>query len=102
MPESYHGYAATDLYAVDPHFGTLEDYRHLSGALHARGMKLVIDLVPNHVGVEHPWVSDPPMPDWFHGSRERHLAVEHDFYKLVDPHAPPQAWRNIVDGWFTD
>ena len=102
MPESYHGYAATDLYAVDRHFGTLADYRHLSDTLHAHGMKLVIDLVPNHVGVEHPWVSDPPAPDWFHGTRDHHLAVEHDFYKLVDPHAPPAAWRNIVDGWFTD
>jgi glycosidase len=102
MPDAYHGYAATDLYAVDKHFGTLADYRHLSSELHARGMKLVIDLVPNHVGVEHPWVGDPPAPDWFHGSLAHHPAVETDFYKLVDPHAPPEAWRNIVDGWFTD
>jgi neopullulanase len=102
MPESYHGYAATDLYAVDSHFGTLQDYRHLSDALHRRGMKLLIDLVPNHVGVEHPWVKDPPAPDWFHGSLEHHLAAQHDFYNLVDPHAPPSAWRAITDGWFTD
>jgi len=58
--------------------------------------------VPNHVGVKHPWVSDPPAPDWFHGTREKHPAFASDFYKLVDPHAPPAAWRNIVDGWFTD
>ena len=103
MPESYHGYAATDLYAVDPHFGTLADYRHLSDALHARGMKLVIDLVPNHVGVEHPWVRDPPAPDWFHGTLEHHRCRRRTtFTELVDPHAPPQAWRNITDGWFTD
>jgi glycosidase len=102
MPDSYHGYAATDLYAVDKHFGTIEDYRHLSAALHARGMKLVIDLVPNHVGVEHPWVHDPPTPDWFHGTLEHHTAVQNDFYQLVDPHAPPAAWRDITQGWFTD
>ncbi len=102
MPESYHGYAATDLYAVDAHFGTLADYRHLSDALHARGMKLVIDLVPNHVGVEHPWVQDPPAPDWFHGTLADHLAAQHDFYQLVDPHAAPSAWRAITNGWFTD
>ena len=101
-PESYHGYAATDLYAVDPHFGTLEEYRHLSDALHARGMKLVIDLVPNHLGIQHPWVLDPPAPDWFHGTLQNHLAAQHDFYQLVDPHAPRQAWRAITDGWFTD
>jgi glycosidase len=102
MPDSYHGYAATDLYAVDKHFGTLDDYRRLSSELHAHGMKLVIDLVPNHVGVQHPWVNDPPAPGWLHGSLAHHPAVETDFYKLVDPHAPPTAWRNIVDGWFTD
>ena len=102
MPESYHGYAATDLYAVDSHFGTLDDYRHLSDALHARDMKLVIDLVPNHLGVQHPWVLDPPAPDWFHGTLEIHRAATHDFYELVDPHAPVQAWRDITNGWFTD
>ncbi|MGD0158138.1 MAG: alpha-amylase family glycosyl hydrolase [Terracidiphilus sp.] len=102
MPEAYHGYAATDLYAVDPHFGTLRDYQHLSDAIHARGMKLVIDLVPNHIGVKHPWLVDPPAPGWLHGTLEHHSAVKSDFYALVDPHAPPKGWRNITDGWFTD
>jgi glycosidase len=102
MPESYHGYAATDLYAVDSHFGTLDDYRHLSASLHARDMKLVIDLVPNHLGVQHPWVLDPPAPDWFHGTLQNHRSAQHNFYQLVDPHAPNQAWRDITGGWFTD
>ena len=102
MPDAYHGYAATDLYAVDAHFGTLADYQHLSDELHARGMKLVIDLVPNHIGVAHPWVKDPPAPGWLHGTLEHHSAVKSDFYQLLDPHAPPQAWRDITDGWFTD
>jgi glycosidase len=102
MPESYHGYAATDLYAVDTHFGSTEDYRHLSDAMHARGMKLVIDLVPNHLGVQHPWVLDPPAPEWFHGTLQNHRSAQHDFYQLVDPHAPRQAWSAITTGWFTD
>jgi glycosidase len=102
MPESYHGYAATDLYAVDAHFGTVDDYRHLSDALHGRGMKLVIDLVPNHLGVQHPWIADPPAPGWFHGTLAQHLGAQHDFYELVDPHAPRQAWSAITTGWFTD
>lgn len=102
MPQSYHGYAATDLYAVDPHFGTIEDYRHLSEELHARGMKLVMDMVPNHIGVQHPWVLDPPAREWLHGTLQRHRGAQHDFYKLVDPHAPAQAWRDITTGWFTD
>jgi glycosidase len=102
MPDSYHGYAATDLYATDAHFGSLDDYRHLSDALHARGMKLVIDLVPNHLGVQHPWVLDPPAPEWFHGTLKSHRATEHNFYELVDPHAPRAAWSAITTGWFTD
>jgi glycosidase len=102
MPESYHGYAATDLYAVDAHFGTLEDYQHLSDALHDRHMKLVIDLVPNHIGVKHPWVLDPPAPEWFHGTLANHRLTQSNFYALVDPHAPRQAWSAINDGWFTD
>lgn len=102
MPESYHGYAATDLYAVDAHFGTVADYRRLADALHARGMKLVIDLVPNHLGVQHPWVKDPPAPEWFHGTLEHHIGAQYDFAQLVDPHAPRAAWRAITDGWFTD
>ena len=102
MPESYHGYAATDLYAVDAHFGSIEDYRHLSDALHAKGMKLVIDLVPNHIGIQHPWVQDPPTPEWFHGTLAKHRTVQFNFYDLVDPHAPRQAWSAITDGWFTN
>ena len=102
MPESYHGYAATDLYAVDPHFGTLSDYRRLSDALHARGMKLVIDLVPNHIGVQHPWVLDPPAPNWLHGTLEHHILTQGNFEPLVNPHAPQQAWNAVTTGWFTD
>jgi glycosidase len=102
MRQSYHGYAATDLYAVDPHLGTLKDYQQLSAALHARGMKLVIDLVPNHVGVKHPWVLDPPAPDWFHGTLKHHVITKGDFDALVDPHAPRQAWNAVTTGWFTN
>lgn len=102
MPESYHGYAAVDLYAVDSHFGTLADYQHLVGDLHERGMKIVFDIVPNHIGVEHRWVHDPPTPDWFHGTFEHHTHVRSDFEALVDPHAPPADSFDITNGWFTD
>jgi glycosidase len=102
MRQSYHGYAATDLYAIDPHFGSLQDYQHLSDAVHARGMKLVIDLVPNHLGVQHPWVLDPPAPDWLHGTLQTHRSAQGDFLAIVDPHAPEQARRDVTRGWFTD
>lgn len=102
MRESYHGYAATDLYAVDPHFGTVADYQQLSEKLHRQGIKLVFDSVPNHIGVQHPWVADPPAPDWLHGSRKDHRHMNSDFGPLVDPHAPRAAWQNVTEGWFTD
>src|SRR6516225_6772086 len=113
----YHGYGAVDLYAVDPHFGTLADYQELIGAAHKEHMKVLFDVVPNHVGPLHPWVKDPPTPDWFHGSAEKHLSssmpAKGDFYgqatskkatndlfeALVDPHAPLALRKNLTDGW---
>lgn len=102
MPQSYHGYAATDLYAVDSHFGTLADYQRLIADLHRRSMKMVFDIVPNHIGVEHPWVHDPPTPDWFHGTFEHHSHVRSNFEEIVDPHAAPADSLDITQGWFTD
>jgi neopullulanase len=113
----YHGYGAVDEYAVDPHLGTLRDYQELVEAAHQLHMKVFFDVVPNHVGPLHPWVKDPPMPDWFHGTAEHHLTsfspFKEDFYglpgkrenidlfeALVDPHTPPQLRKNLTDGWF--
>jgi glycosidase len=113
----YHGYGAVDEYAVDPHLGTLQDYQELVEAAHQQRMKVFFDVVPNHVGPLHPWVKDPPMPDWFHGTAEHHLTshspMTGDFYGLkdkrenidlfeliVDPHTSPPFRKNLTDGWF--
>ena len=101
-PQAYHGYSATDMYAVDPHFGTLADYRHLATALHQRDMKIVLDTVPNHVGPNHPWVNDEPTPDWFHGTLAHHTAAKGDFRSLPDPHATPLESRDVIQGWFAN
>ena len=61
---SYHGYAITDLYQIDPRFGTLEEYQNLSLKLKEKGMKLVMDQVANHCGLEHWWMNDLPFTDW--------------------------------------
>jgi glycosidase len=117
--EDYHGYAAVDLYSVDPHLGTLHDYQELVEAAHKQHLKVFFDVVPNHVGRSHPWVKDPPATDWFHGTPEHHLnsstsPVKTDFYALperkedhvdpfellVDPHTPVQMKRNLTEGWF--
>jgi glycosidase len=116
--QDYHGYGATDLYAVDPHLGTLADYQELVQAAHKQQMKILFDVVPNHVGPRHPWATHPPMPDWFHGTPEHHLTsaspLKGSFYglpdkkeitndafeSLVDPHTPRQLRRNLTEGWF--
>ena len=54
-PQHDNGYDISDYQDVDPVFGTLEDLDELIGALHARGMRLVMDLVVNHTSDEHPW-----------------------------------------------
>ena len=99
-PESYHGYGATDMYAVDPHFGSLDDLKALASSLHQRHMKLVLDMVPNHVGPTHPWVDDEPEPDWFHGTKAHHTTAVGEFAPLTDPHAPWRDQRDIIQGWF--
>lgn len=98
----YSGYAPVNFYRVNPHFGALEDYENLAQALHRRGMKLVLDLVMNHVGPKNPWVNDPPAPDWFHGTPEDHLEVGNDFNAITNPHAPPAAYRSTLEGWFSN
>ena len=98
----YHGYGATDLYAVEPRLGTLTEYQHLAEEMHRRHMKLVFDDVPNHVGPQHPWVMDPPTPDWFHGSNSHHLDNKYVFSPVTDPHAPPRAAEDALDGWFAN
>ncbi len=100
--DSYHGYGATDLYHVDEHFGSMADLQALAAALHQRGMKLVLDTVPNHVGPLHPWVMDEPAPNWFHGTKAEHHTAEYNFPALIDPHAPERDKRWTLDGWFAD
>jgi neopullulanase len=100
--QAYHGYSATDLYATDPHFGSLADLRSLVDGLHGRGMKLVLDTVPNHVGAAHPWAFDPPTPDWFHGTRADHHDVSDQFQWVIDPHATPAQRDAVTHGWFAN
>jgi glycosidase len=100
--QDYHGYGAVDEYAVEEHFGTQKDLQDLVAAAHAKGIKVIFDFVPNHIGPKHPWVAAPPEPDWFHGTKEHHLIASGDFQFLTDPHAPPKYWRNVVEGWFAN
>ena len=96
----YHGYGAVDYYAVEEHFGDLAKYQELVRAAHAAGIKVIQDQVANHCGPYHPWVDDPPLPDWFHGTRADHLANNWQTHLLTDPAATPELLRPVLDGWF--
>ena len=98
----YHGYGATDMYAVEPRLGTLATYRKLAEELHRRHMKLVFDDVPNHVGPANVWVADPPAAEWFHGTKAQHLDNQYVFNPVTDPHAPVAASLDAEDGWFVN
>ncbi len=98
----YHGYHAVDYYAVEDRFGTLDTLRELVEAAHALGLKVIQDQVANHVGSQHPWVKDPPLPDWFHGTLDSHLRNPFRGDLLLSPHAPAEARRPTLDGWFSD
>jgi neopullulanase len=99
---SYHGYSATDMYAVDPHLGTIADLQALVRAAHARGMKVVLDTVPNHVGAAHPWTKDEPTPDWFHGTPASHIEAQYDFSSIVNPNGDAKVRNAVLNGWFAN
>jgi neopullulanase len=99
---SYHGYSATDMYAVDPHLGTMQDLQALVRAAHARGMKMVLDMVPNHVGAAHLWAKDMPTPDWFHGTPSSHIEAQYDFSSIVNPNGDAKTRNAVLNGWFAN
>ena len=113
---TYHGYATTDYYRVDPRFGTNAEYRQLADEAHAKGLKIVMDMIFNHCGFEHPWVKDRPSKDWFNlyewlegkdkanfNSDPRGTNFQQTSYKLTpvkDPYASEVDLKETVDGWF--
>lgn len=122
---SYHGYATTDYYKVDPRFGTNAEYKRLIDEAHQKGLKIVMDMIFNHCGFEHPWIADMPSKDWFNcpewllpeyqtpehvkkigtvdGARTVNDMYRQTSYKLtpvLDPYASKVDMEETVDGWF--
>jgi neopullulanase len=98
----YHGYGATDLYAVDEHLGTLDEMRRLVDDAHASGIKVILDMVANHTGPYHPWVADSPTPTWYNGTADSHINETWQTWTLQSPYATAEMKRPILDGWFID
>ena len=110
---TYHGYATTNYYRVDPRFGTNDDYRRLCDEAHQKGLKVVMDMIFNHSGFEHPWTLDMPSKDWLNlpewlkeskgTSNPEGTSFQQTSYKLTpvkDPYASKVDLRETVDGWF--
>jgi neopullulanase len=96
---SYHGYAATDTYRIDPRFGTNEDYRRMVAAAHDKGIGVILDVVLNHIGSEHWWMHDLPAPDWI-GFDGKFVQTQHARTTASDPYAARADARIYTDGWF--
>ena len=98
---SYHGYAITDLYRVDPRMGSNEELRALSREARAHGIGLVMDVVLNHIGSEHWWMRDPPSRDWINNGG-RYTPTNHRRTTIQDPYAAPGDRAGFTDGWFVE
>lgn len=109
---TYHGYATTDYYKVDPRFGTNEEYRRLTDEAHAKGLKVVMDMIFNHCGFDHPWIKDMPSHDWLNQPQwleksggtpkpnEDYLQTSYKLTPVVDPYASKIDTKETVEGWF--
>ena len=127
---TYHGYATTNYYRVDPRFGTNDDYRRLCDEAHAKGLKVVMDMIFNHSGLEHPWISDMPSRDWLNlqaspspseggdvqihnsadsgnqtsppleGLGEAYILTSYKLTPVKDPYASEVDLKETVEGWF--
>jgi glycosidase len=100
MPRtSYHGYATTDFYKVDPRYGSNEEYRDLSVKMKEKGLKLIMDMIANHIGSEHWWMKDLPSADWINNGGG-FISTNHRRTTVQDPHVSVSDKALFPDGWF--
>lgn len=104
MPEwSYHGYATTDYYNVDPRFGSNEEYIQLGKKANEMGIGMIMDIIVNHCGSEHYWMKDPPFSDWVNYQQQSDYTFSnHRKYTLLDPYASKIDRKEMVEGWFVE
>lgn len=96
---SYHGYSTTDYYNIDPRFGSNEEWNALIADAHKRGLKVVMDMIFNHSGSNHPWMKDAPSRDWFnHPGRD--VMTNYRLTTVHDPYVSDYDLDHTVNGWF--
>jgi len=102
MPHaSYHGYATTDYYRVDPRYGDNESYRQLVADARAKGLGIIMDMIANHIGTGHWWMDDLPTPDWLNYQDDIRI-TSHARTTNQDPYASAGDRELFASGWFVD
>ncbi len=96
---SYHGYATTDFYRVDPRMGSNEELAELARLGREKGVGLIMDMIVNHGGLHHWWMADPPMDDWVH-QWDAYVETNHAKTLSLDPYGAEIDRREFFDGWF--
>lgn len=96
---TYHGYSTTDYYKIDPRFGTNELYRDLARQSKQKNIGLIKDVILNHIGTEHWWMTDLPSSDWINSSKE-YVETSHRRESLHDPHGTQEDIEAFASGWF--
>lgn len=100
MPSySYHGYAITDMYKIDPRFGTNESYREMVNSAHKKGLKVVMDIVFNHFGTNSYWMKDLPQKDWVNEWPE-FTRSNYRASVITDPYRSQYDEKKMANGWF--
>lgn len=96
---SYHGYATTNYYRIDPRFGTNEEWAALVEDAHSRDMKVVMDMIFNHSGSAHPWMKDMPAKDWYNHP-DGNTLTNFRLSTVHDPYVSDYDFDHTVNGWF--
>jgi len=96
---AYHGYAATDMYKVDRRFGSNSEYKALVDSAHARGLKVIMDMIHNHVGDQHWWIKDLPSEDWLNDF-DTYGITNYRAETISDPYVSKYDIDKMTNGWF--
>ena len=96
---TYHGYAISDFYKIDPRFGSNDEYVDFVSASHQKGLKIIMDMVSNHAGIWAWWMNDLPFEDWIH-QWPAYTQTNHKAITTKDTHAAAIDRKRMTDGWF--
>lgn len=99
--KAYHGYAATDMYKIDRRFGSNEEFVAFVEACHAKGLKVIMDMIHNHIGDQHWWMDDLPFSNWVH-DQSKYGNTSYRGTVASDPYASQHDFDRLVKGWFVN